>query len=85
MIGLLPTHNHMTSLIRNKLAFKSNARTADHILTLNKYVADKKGKKLYTCFVDFKKAFDWIWHEALFRKFENKGINGNFLKLIQNI
>ena len=26
-----------------------------------------------------------IWHEALFRKLENKGINGNFLKLIQNI
>ena len=45
----------------------------------------KKGKKLYACFVDFKKAFDSIWSEALFRKLENKGINGDFLKLIQNI
>ena len=45
----------------------------------------KKGKKLYACFVDFKKAFDSIWHEGLFRKLENKRINGNFLALIKNI
>ena len=52
---------------------------------MNKYVTDKKGKKLYACFVDFKKAFDSTWHEALFRKLENKGINGNLLQLLQNI
>ena len=46
---------------------------------------DQKGKKLYTCFVDFQKAFDSIWHDGLFRKLVNKGINGNFLKLIKNI
>ena len=49
------------------------------------YVGDKKGKKLYTCFVDFQKAFDSVWHDGLFRKLENKGINGNFLKLIKSI
>ena len=37
------------------------------------------------CFVDFQKAFDSVWHGGLFRKLENKGINGNFLKLIKNI
>ena len=46
----------------NKLVFQKNNRTSDHILTLkavvNKCVADQKGKKLYTCFVDFQKAFD---------------------------
>ena len=26
-----------------------------------------------------------MWHEALFRKLENKGINGNFLDIIRNI
>ena len=40
--------------------FKKNNRTSDHILTLkavvNKYVVDQKGKKIYTCFVDFQKA-----------------------------
>ena len=33
----------------------------------------------------FQKAFDSIWHEGLFRKLENKNINGNFLNLIKNI
>ena len=68
---------------------KKPNRTSDHILTLkavvNKYVVDQKGKTLYTCFVDFQKAFDSIWHDDLFRKLENKDINGNFLKLIKNI
>ena len=52
---------------------------------VNKYVVDQRGKKLYTCFVDFQKAFDSVWHDALFRKLENKGINGPFLNLIKNI
>ena len=72
-----------------QIGFQANCRTSDHLLTLksivNKSVVDKKGKKLYTCFVDFQKAFDSVWHEALFRKLENNGINGNFLDLIKNI
>ena len=79
---------HEKQLINHEqIGFQKNNRTSDHILTLkavvNKYVVDQKGKKLYTCFVDFQKAFDSVWHEGLFRKLENKGINGNFLKLIK--
>ena len=68
-----------------QIGFQENARTSDHILTLktiiNKYVTDQKGKILYTCFIDFKIAFNSVWHIGLFRKFENLGINGNFLTL----
>ena len=74
---------------KEQIGFQQNNRTSDHILTLksivNKYVTDQQGKKLYTCFVDFQKAFDSIWHDGLFRKLENKKINGNFLNLIKNI
>ena len=74
---------------KEQIGFQQNNRTSDHILTLksivNKYVTDQKGKKLYTCFIDFQKAFDSIWHEGLFRKLENKNINGSFLNLIKNI
>ena len=72
-----------------QIGFLKNNRTTDHITTLkavvNKYVGDQKSKKLFTCFVDFQKAFDSIWHDGLFRKLENKGIKGNFLNLIKNI
>ena len=69
--------------------FQKNNTTSDHILTLkavvNKYVVDQIGKKLYPCFVDFQKAFDSVWHESLFRKVENEGINGNFLKIRKHL
>ena len=72
-----------------QIGFKTKSRTTDHIFTLkgtvNKYVVDQNGKKLYACFVDFQKAFDSVWHEGLFRKLENLGINGNFLNLIRDI
>ena len=71
-----------------QLGFRKNNRTIDQVTTLkniiNKYVYDNK-KKLYTCFVDFKKAFDSIWHEGLFYKLSKNKINGNFLDLIKHI
>ena len=90
MTDYLSAFSSKNNLInKEQIGFQKNARTSDHLLTLkatvSKYVSDKKGKKLYTCFIDFKKAFDSIWHEGLFYKLENKGINGNFLKLIVNI
>ena len=42
---------------------------------INKYVYKCK-KKLYVCFVDFKKAFDSVWRSALFLKLRAKGIKG---------
>ena len=74
---------------KEQIGFEENSRAPDHILTLksivNKYVTDQKGKKLYCCFIDFRKAFDSVWHAGLFRKLENLGINGNFLDLIKSI
>ena len=35
--------------------------------------------------MDFKKAFDSIWHKALFHKLERNKINGNFLDLLKDI
>ena len=76
-------------LNKEQIRFCRNTRTSDHILTLktlvNKYVTDTRGKKLYTCFIDLRKAFDSIWHDGLFRKLENLGVNGNFLEIIKNI
>ena len=45
----------------------------------------KVKKKLYACFIDFRKAFDSVRQKGLFRKVENLGKNGNFLDLIKDI
>ena len=73
----------------NQIGFQRNCRTTDHIFTLktliNKHVQDKSKQKVHAAFIDFAKAFDTVWHHGLFFKLRSKGINGNFLQLIQSI
>ena len=75
-------------LNKEQIGFQADNRTSDHILTIksvvNKYVQDKHGD-LYTCFIDFKKAFDTVWHDGLFYKLQEIGICGNFLLILQNM
>ena len=70
-----------------QIGFSENHRTTDHIFTLksiiSKNVSNSTRGKVYRCFVDFKKAFDTVWHEGLFQKLLEVNIKGNFLKLIQ--
>ncbi len=54
---------------------------------VNKYVEDQTqpGENFFTCFIDFQKAFDSVWHDDLFRILEYMGINRNFVELVKNI
>ena len=56
----MSTHNSEIGRLPNK-------RTADHVLTvgtlIDKYVHCHQ-EKVYACFVDFRKAFDSVWHEC---------------------
>ena len=69
----------------SQIGFLSNNRTSDHIFTIrtliDKYV-HKHNTKLYTCFVDFEKAYDLYWHEGLLHRLLHYGIRG---KLFENI
>ena len=71
-----------------QIGFEVKNRTSDHLLTVkslvNKYVNDNKGK-LYVCFVDFRKAFDTVWHQGLFQKLEDAGITGNFINTLKDM
>lgn len=42
-------------------------------------------KPTYAVFVDFKKAFDKVHHEALYRILEHMGVRGRFLNMIKSI
>ena len=75
-------------LHKGQIGFQEKNRAPDHILTLkaltNKYVQENQGR-LYSCFIDFRKAFDTVWHDGLFFKLQELGVNGNFLLTLQNI
>ena len=67
---------------REQAGFRKNHRTTDHIFLLKKIVKTyiSQNKYLYTCFVDFSKAFDSIWRRGLIEKISRIGISGNFCK-----
>ena len=70
------------------IGFCKGKRTSDHMFVLktliDKYT--KQGHKhLYTCFVDFKKAFDKVWHLALFFKLRTLGLSDLFYYVIKDM
>ena len=78
----------LTLIKKNQMGFKKESRTSDHLLTLKtivKHHVTIGKKKLYTCFVDFRKAFDSVWHEGLFQKLKNLGLYGKIFLHVRAI
>lgn len=76
---------NVNSIMKDEqIGFLKGARTADHIFKLKtligKYV--QKNSKLYTCFIDLRKAFASVIHSTLFYKLYNYNINGKFFHII---
>ena len=44
-----------------------------------------KTKAVFSCFVDFKKAFDSIWHEGLLYKLIESGVGGKTYNIIKSM
>ena len=68
---------------------KAGSRTADHLLVL-RFLVDKyvkgQGGKLFSCFVDLRKAFDTVPRIKLFYKLlKEYSVGGKFLKILQEI
>ena len=67
--------------------FRKGYRTIDHIFTLLTIVTKhlSKGKKLYACFVDLKKAYDSVWRNGLFFKLKQLGLDKKTTNIIENM
>ena len=86
---LLNLSNNYKILHRSQIGFSPGHCTSDHIFSLrtliDQHVTNSPRGKLYTCFVDFKKAFDSIWHQGLLYKLLKYNIGGTFYKIISNM
>ena len=72
----------------NQIGFQKSFRTSDHVFTIKTIIKKylKKNKKLYLCFVDFTKAYDSIWREALFYKLSAYyDVSANFINILHNM
>ena len=72
----------------NQLGFCEGSQTSDHILTfstmIDKHVKVKRNH-VYTCFVDFRKAFDTVNRDALIYKLSHMGLKGRFISCIKDM
>lgn len=77
-------HNILTE---SQIGFRKTYRPTDHIFTLksiiDKYLRSKD--RVYSCFVDLRKAFDTVWREAMSAKIKKYGINGKLYEIIKSM
>ena len=79
------TENNLIS--KNQIGFVPHKRTSDHILVLKTIIDTfrKRKKGLYMCFVDFKKAYDTVFHTGLIYKLQQIGISTKFINIITSM
>ena len=73
---------HKNLLSPKQMGFIKGNGTSDHIFflqTLVEKVVKRGKKKLYTIFVDFKKAYDTVNRDVLMKRLQSLGINGIFM------
>ena len=86
----LSAHAMSNNIIpKNQIGYQKGSQTADHIFTLksmiDKQFEDDSTGKLYTCFVDFKSAFDAVSRPLLMSKLLTFGVGGMFLRTLNNM
>ena len=71
----------------NQFGFRKSYSTTDSIFTLFSFfeILKRKKKKLFCAFVDFEKAFDTVWRDALWYKLLLNHINGKMYTIILNM
>ena len=70
-----------------QIGFKKGSRPADHLFLL-KGITDhysQKRKKVYACFIDYRKAYDNVWREGLYYKLLKSGISPGIVKIIRSM
>ena len=74
-------------LAKEQIGFRKKHRTSDHMFIV-KTIMDKykrSRKQLFLCFVDFRKAFDTVWHVGLLYKLLKLGMPNKFYGVIKNM
>ena len=59
--------------------FRQNHSTSDNLFIIKSLIDIAKANKLklFSCFIDFKQAFDTVWRSGLWHKLSDCNINGN--------
>ena len=72
---------------QGQAGFRSDHRTVDNVFIMRTLIANarRSRKKLYCCFVDFKKAFDSVPRDSLWQVLADMGVTGDILECLKSI
>ena len=74
-------------LDEGQAGFRRHRSAAEHIFTLNEALLRQRraGKTAYCFFIDFRKAFDTVWHSGLWKKLWDLGVRGKAWRIIRSL
>ena len=73
--------------VESQNVFCKGRGTVDSIFVLHNVINEfmEKGNKLYTCFIDFSKAFDYVVHDNLWYKLLKSGTRGKVFNILHSM
>ncbi|MCG7891260.1 MAG: reverse transcriptase family protein, partial [Candidatus Thiodiazotropha endolucinida] len=74
-------------IVDEQNGFRKNRSTIDHLSTLTNIIDARKKMKqsTFAAFIDFRKAYDYINRDILWKKLFNLGIKGKMLSAVQSL
>ena len=79
-------HDAVDGMLREEQAgFRTGRSTTEHIFVLRNVIEQSLewNASLYTCFVDYEKAFDSVHRETLWRIMQSYGIPSKFIRIVK--
>ena len=78
---------HEKCRAKGQAGFRKDFRTSDQVFIIQTLMSQAKQakRKLYCCFVDFKKAFDLVPRQTLWSILEQRGMKGKVLSSLQTM
>ena len=72
---------------RERVGFRNRFFTIDHLTALNLPIekCQEYNKKLYLAFIDYRKAFDSVKHESVYKAMQNQGVPKTYRRVIKEI
>ena len=72
-------------IAEEQAGFRAGRRTTEQIFNLRILGEKYLQRNLYHVFIDIKKAFDRVWHEALWTTMRKYNINASIIRAIENL
>jgi exonuclease III len=76
-----------STLAEGQGGFRRYRSTVDQALSLHEVLRRRKreGKTSFLCFIDFRKAFDTVWHDGLWKALWSSGVKGKAWRVVRSL